>query len=78
MPMPPMLGYSIYGTLNPGQIPYLRISQGRQSTALGPANPASGSYWIAILDANNPVNKVKEFVVPGTSNTAVPAGSTPT
>jgi hypothetical protein len=74
MPMPPMLGYSVYGTLTPGNIPIIRITQGRQTTTMAPANPADNSYWIAILDANNPVNKVKEFVVPGTSNTAVPAG----
>lgn len=75
MPMPPMLGYTIYGTITTGHIPFIRIIQGRQKTDVYPANNgADGSYWIAILDANNPKNKVKEFVVPGTSNTAVPAG----
>jgi hypothetical protein len=74
MPMPPMLGYSIYGTLMLGQVPFIRIMQGRQATPMYPASGADNSYWIAILDANNPVNKVKEFVVPGTNNTAVPAG----
>jgi hypothetical protein len=74
MSMPPMLGYTIYGTIASGNIPVIRIVQGRQKTDIVPAAPADGSYWIAILDANNPVNKVKEFVVPGTSNTAVPAG----
>ncbi len=74
MPMPPMLGYTIYGTMTLGHIPFIRIMQGRQKTDIYPATRTDGTYWIAILDANNPVNKVKEFVFPGTNNTAVPAG----
>jgi len=72
--MPPMLGYTIHGSLNAGTIPYIIIGPGRNNTIISPAAPADGTYWIVILDANNPVNKVKEFVVPGTTNTAVPAG----
>jgi hypothetical protein len=69
-----MLGFTIHGSLSSGIIPYITISQGRTNRSVYPATPTDGSYWIAILDANNPVNKVKEFIFPGTNNTAVPAG----
>jgi hypothetical protein len=70
-----MLGYTIHGSLNTPSIPYIKISKGRTNTTISPATPANGSCWIVILDANNPVNKVKEFVVPAsTNNSAVPAG----
>ncbi len=74
MSMPPMLGFTIKGSLASGYIPTITISQGRTNRTIYPANSADSSYWIAILDANNPVNKVKEFIFPGTNNTAVPAG----
>jgi len=75
-PMPPMLGYVVQGSLNSPAVPFVRISQGLHAiTTISPSNPADGSYWFVILDANNPVNKVKEFIVPGSSgNTAVPSG----
>ena len=71
--MPPMLAYSIQGNILAGGVPFIYIVQGKTRQVMAPANPADDSYWIVILDANNPVNKVKEFVVPGTNNT-VPAG----
>src|SRR5262249_41283410 len=74
--MPPMLGYTVQGSLNAPAYPFIRISQAIHSvTTISPANPVDGSYWFVILDANNPVKKVTEFIVPGnTGNTAVPSG----
>jgi hypothetical protein len=74
MPMPPMLGFTVHAFLDLGRAPYIVIGQGRQNTFIHPANAADCSYWIAILDANNPLNKVKEFIVSCTNNAAVPAG----
>ena len=74
-PMPPMLGYTVIGSLNVPSTPVIRIAKGKQTTAITPASPQDDSYWIAILDVNNPVNKVKEFTINGnTGNTTVPAG----
>src|SRR5262245_21546494 len=73
--MPPMLAYSIVGWLNSGGVPFIEIGQRSPNKwRLTPANPVDDSYWIAIMDAKNPSNKVKEFVVPGANNTAVPTG----
>src|SRR5262245_20035817 len=73
--MPAMLGYTVQGSLTAPSYPFIRISNGRSNTTIKPANPQDQSYWFVILDANNPVNKVKEFVVPGNGgNSAVPAG----
>ena len=74
MSMPPMLGYTVHAYLDLGRAPIIVISQGLKNTFIKPANPADGSYWIAILDANNPLNKVTEFIVPSTNNATVPAG----
>jgi hypothetical protein len=72
--MPPMLAYTIQGSIYAGGFPKITIGQGPTKKALIPANPVDDSYWIAILDANNPGNKVQEFVVPGSQNSTVPAG----
>jgi hypothetical protein len=72
--MPPMLAYTIQGYLSSGAIPRITIGQGSTKKSLKPNNPADDSYWIAILDATDPTNKVQEFVVPGSQNTAVPSG----
>jgi hypothetical protein len=69
-----MLAYTIHAYLDMGRNPYIVISKGLQNTFLKPANPVDASYWIAILDANNPLNKVAEFIVPGANNSSVPAG----
>jgi hypothetical protein len=55
-------------------MPEIVVGQGPGKTYIKPDAPADDSYWFCILDANNPANKVKEFVVPGSSNTAVPNG----
>jgi hypothetical protein len=69
-----MLGYSIRGSLNPNSVPTIKVTQGWSVTQISSSHPADDSYWIAILDANNPANKIQEFNVPGANNTAIPAG----
>jgi len=73
--MPAMLAYTIVGWLNPGGVPFLAIGQRSPNKwRHTPASPVDDSYWIAVLDAKNPSSKVTEFIVPGSSSTAVPAG----
>src|SRR5215510_12411543 len=73
--MPAMLAYSICGWMNSGGVPFIEIGQRSPNKwRLTPGSPADDSYWIVIMDAKNPSSKVKEFVVPGSSNTAVPSG----
>lgn len=72
--MPAMLAYTIQGSPWSSNAPYAVIGYGSNGTGLRPANPQDDSYWIAILDASNPRVKVKDWVVPGTSNSSVPGG----
>lgn len=74
MDMPPMLAYTITGSLGSNVVPYLVIGQGAGKTYLKPDAPVDDSYWFCILDANKPTNKVKEFIVAGRDNAAVPSG----
>jgi hypothetical protein len=74
MTMPPMLAYTINGSLSSGTMPQIIIGQGPNKTYLKPNAPADDTYWFCILDANNPTHKVNEFVVPGAQNTNVPTG----
>jgi hypothetical protein len=74
MSMPPMLAYTITGSINSNIIPMITIGQGPGIKALKPNAPLDDSYWFCIMDANNPTNKVAEFVLPGSSNSTVPAG----
>jgi hypothetical protein len=74
MPMPPMLAYTIYGSIYSGGHPSMAIGQGPSKVRLSPGAPVDDSYWIVILDRNDPKKKVHEFVVPGQNNTSVPAG----
>ena len=74
MPMPPMLAYTIRGSLISGLAPSIAIGQGPSKKWVTPAAPADDSYWIVILDSNDPTKKVQEFIVPGQNNTTVPAG----
>jgi hypothetical protein len=74
MSMPPMLAYTITGSFSQGAIPQIVVGQGATSKYIKPASPIDDSYWWCILDANNPTNKVTEFIVPGSQNTAVPNG----
>lgn len=70
--MPPMLAYTIQGSMTSNISPGIAIGQGQSRSWVSPASPQDNSYWIAILDANNPGNKVQEFVVE--DNTDVPQG----
>lgn len=72
--MPPMLVYTIRGGLNRGEPPFVRVGQGATAKVFAPQPATDDSYYIVILDANNPTNKVKDFAFPGASNAAVPAG----
>ena len=72
--MPNMLAYTIRSSNYSGFAPSLTVGQRSTATWIRPQNPQDDSYWIVILDAMNPKNKVTEWVVPGTSNTSVPAG----
>jgi len=74
MTMPPMLAYTIIGSWSQGVMPQIVVGQGATKQYIKPDNPADDSYWWCILDANNPGNKVKEFVIPGSNNTSVPTG----
>ncbi len=74
MSMPNMLAYTIRSTMSSGSVPSLIVGYGRDGTAMSPAQPQDDSYWIVILNAKNPREKVKEWVVPGQSNTAIPPG----
>lgn len=74
--MPNMLAYTIRASLYSGSAnpPYLVVGSGRNATGMRPQNPQDDSYWIVILNAKNPREKVKEWVVPGTSNSTIPSG----
>src|SRR5215208_1730636 len=67
-----MLAYTIQSGSYSGASPGLIVGQGRTATAMRPQNPQDDSYWIVILDGMNPKNKVKEWVVSGSSNSSVP------
>ena len=71
--MPAMLAYTIRTGYSGGS-PSLIIGSGKNMTGMNPSNPQDDSYWICILDASNPRAKVKDWVVPGANNSAVPAG----
>jgi hypothetical protein len=70
--MPNMLAYTIQSSNYAGGSPSLTVGQGRTATGMRPQSPQDDSYWIVIIDSMNPQNKVKEWVVPGSSNSSVP------
>src|SRR5215207_9573957 len=72
--MPSMLAYTIQGYISSNGVPRITVGQGPTKQMLRPNAPADDSYWIVILDANKPTTKVQEYVVPGSSNSAVPSG----
>ena len=72
--MPNMLAYTIRSSLYSGSAPYLVVGQGSNATWMSPQQPQDDSYWIAIINASNPRQKVREWVVPGTNNSTVPSG----
>lgn len=72
--MPDMLAYTIRGSFYPNSPPSIVVGQGKTKVQLNPSKPADDSYWIAVLDRNNPNAIAKDFIVPGQNNTAVPTG----
>ena len=72
--MPNMLAYTVRSSLYSGSQPSLAVGQGGNATWMVPQSPRDDSYWIVILNAKNPREKVKEWVVPGTSNSTIPSG----
>lgn len=72
--MPNMLAYTIQTSLWSGQRPSLAVGQGGNTTWMSPQNPQDDSYWIVIISATNPRQKLKEWVVPGSSNSTIPSG----
>lgn len=74
MNMPNMLAYTIRGSFYQNSPPLIVIGQGTNRTSFTPSAPVDDSYWFIFFDQNNPRTKVKEFIIPGNQNTAVPAG----
>ena len=74
MGMSPMLAYTVQATPWANNRPSVIIDVGGKQTGLWPANAQDDSYWFVIIDAMNPRKMVKDWVVPGTSNSTVPAG----
>lgn len=72
--MPNMLAYTVRSSFYSGSQPSLIVGQGGNATWMVPQSPRDDSYWIVILNAKNPREKVKEWVVPGTSNSTIPSG----
>lgn len=72
--MPNMLAYTIQSSPWSGSPPSLIVDYGRNATWMRPQSPQDDSYWIVIISATNPRQKVREWVVPGTSNTTIPSG----
>jgi hypothetical protein len=69
-----MLGYSITSSTTQAEVPFIVVGVRGNSTRIAPANPQVNSYWIVILSAKNPKEKVKEFVVPAKDHSTVPPG----
>ncbi|MGH9841956.1 MAG: hypothetical protein ACREEM_24635 [Blastocatellia bacterium] len=69
-----MLAYTIQGSNYSGSVPYIVIGQGATKQWVNPQAPQDDSYWIAILDRTTPGKVVKDFVIPGSNNSSVPAG----
>ena len=74
MNMPNMLAYTLQSTLYAGGKPSITVDYGKNATWITPNQPQDDSYWIVFLNAKNPREKVKEWVVPGQNNSAVPPG----
>jgi hypothetical protein len=74
MNMPNMLAYTIQSTLYAGGKPSICVDYGKNATWFVPQSPQDDSYWIVFLNAKNPRERVKEWVVPGQNNSAVPSG----
>ena len=69
-----MLAYTIQSTHYSGSPPSLIVGYGTNGTGMRPDKPQDDSYWIVIINAKNPREKVKEWVVPGQNNSQIPPG----
>lgn len=71
------LAYTITAPLINNNPPIVRIGSGLVRSSgeviVRPALPQNDSYWIVILSAQDPRQKVTEWIVPGDNN-AVPSG----
>jgi hypothetical protein len=79
MDMSHMLAFTIVPSVFTGaqsNPPYVVVGVGRDATFIAPepAQRQDDSYWICIIDARTPRLKVKDWVIPGTNNSTVPAG----
>jgi hypothetical protein len=72
--MMPMIAYTVLSTALQNNPPSVIIDVGRNKTWLVPAFPQDNSYWFVIMDAKNPRQKLREWVLPGRSNSTVPPG----
>lgn len=68
------LAYAIMSGIYSNTYPIVVVGNGMSAGRFSPSNAQDDSYWIAILDANNPTQLVKDFLVPGFQNTTVPDG----
>jgi hypothetical protein len=69
-----MLAYTIQPSIFPSNKPFVTIGAGSNETQMAPASNQDDSYWFCIINANNPREKVKDWVIPGTQNSTVPPG----
>ena len=67
-----MLAYSITSSNHQVEVPFVVIGSRGDAISMFPNNPPLGCYWIVIISAQNPKQKVKEWIVPGRSNSTVP------
>jgi hypothetical protein len=69
-----MLGYSITSSNQQAEVPFIVVGVRGNAAYIRPANLPAGSYWIVILSAKNPKQKVTEFVLPAKDHSTVPPG----
>ena len=74
MPMKHMLAFTIYPSVYTANKPSVIVDVGRNKSWFAPANALDDSYWICIINAKNPRVMVKDFHIPGSQNSTVPAG----
>lgn len=73
MDMPHMLAFTVQPGTYSGSGPSFTVGLGRNATGFTPASRQDDSYWICIFSAQNPRQKVKDWLVPA-QNAQVPAG----
>lgn len=73
MPMPPMIAYTVQSSTFTQNYPSVIIDAGVKKTNLHPASGQDDSFWIVVMDANDPRKVIKDWVIPALK-AAVPAG----